>query len=1302
MGYHEDEDTAQLGGGMYEDSKAPILEIPLRDDNRFETSEVVGFDPFHLPHVDAVVDVLVDQEAAQHVWLRFASAYFRANRPAASEKILMTLKGEYQTYRSGGGGGNGRFNPDRTYQNDLEGRCLVGNSLAWLYIFFAKEQRLSRLQGGGGGISSNFETKTVSILNPDLASTSQVLIPQLLAKAEALLNQAEKFSKAERAASVTWINRAELAQEQLNLKLATMKQLSQPEIDRALTTMDKDYQTSLEYRNVGMRALFGRANILFQRAQFKEAKDMYTRGIAKYPGADPGPTRVALGLCFYELGQEGRAQECFERALELDPKSVDAQVCLAILESGLASEAERKPGATAKEVAQNQLEAKRLRERVSDRLRLAYESDKFNPLLQVHLANDFFFSSTSTTSTTSREFKRVGDLAKDAFNHTSQKKIQAEACYISARNYHAQGDTKSAASLYAKCLDCWPTFPLARYGHAQMELTQTKPDLGAALRAIQQVVETVEDDEDCLLMVGSLHAKMHSNEAALQALRRVTEKNPHRVEAWLSQALLEQSKYRQSMGSAEEALRCYDKALAALRHNKQSVPYELYNNVGALRFRAGEYEKALQAFDQALELRQGSKPSDTATLQFNRARALERLGYFSQAETTYLKLISDFSPEVHYEAHMRLASMAADRGDYTTALDVHLKPLIKSTSNADFLCLYAKLELESSQSQFVHASAEAKLKRLLEGSHHDPFARLMLANQAFSVAQTGDTAALSTALGIYRTVLKMNPTNMFAANGIGASQALRGRFEAARLILDKVREFADSSCPSVWVNLAHVYMHEGSFDQAASLYDQCLKRFHDNRDAEVSLYVANALFHGQKFHEARVALIQALQHAPHDDALWFASATVDEAEAYERLSLDPKLRSVKTVEAAKRALERALGVYKWIATSKKQSAQPSNALSVDQVAKQEFAASQALGGVPHRPRAPFGSLQSAPSSPPSEALLAMARVTLAELQGQAPSQEDVEHMRQFQLAKREQLGASAEQFREQGRRPDADRALPSVSSKLAFYSSKRVDQVQQALSKSAVDLAAQIRLENKQHEVRRKLELQQRTEEEEKRAKLEAMMQSKAQKRREEEAQERRLAEVNAELAKAWQDEEMAASKAASSSQRKSARMRKKSSKMKEAEEASKVQKFSDEDKSSSSSSSSSSSDEEEEEGGETEGDVGPSEAAQLSAPELHTEDEELVFQECERIFVEEGEGVAERDGAWFKNKLREAVGEDLMGKLDSKFVSQQVAYLFSRKRRSEEMQSAATSGDGEEEEEATVAPKKRTKIIQSDSEDEL
>lgn len=63
------------------------------------------------------------------------------------------------------------------------------------------------------------------------------------------------------------------------------------------------------------------------------------------------------------------------------------------------------------------------------------------------------------------------------------------------------------------------------------------------------------------------------------------------------------------------------------------------------------------------------------------------------------------------------------------------------------------------------------------------------------------------ALGLFKQVLKIDPRNIWAANGIGAVLAHKGAVNEARDIFAQVREATAEFC-DVWLNIAHIYVEQ--------------------------------------------------------------------------------------------------------------------------------------------------------------------------------------------------------------------------------------------------------------------------------------------------------------------------------------------------------------------------------------------------------------------------------------------------------------------------------------------------------------
>lgn len=72
------------------------------------------------------------------------------------------------------------------------------------------------------------------------------------------------------------------------------------------------------------------------------------------------------------------------------------------------------------------------------------------------------------------------------------------------------------------------------------------------------------------------------------------------------------------------------------------------------------------------------------------------------------------------------------------------------------------------------------------------------------------------ALNLYKQVLKIDPKNIFAANGVGSVLAHKNAVNEARDIFAQVRE-ATADFSDVWLNIAHVYVEQKQFVSAIQM-----------------------------------------------------------------------------------------------------------------------------------------------------------------------------------------------------------------------------------------------------------------------------------------------------------------------------------------------------------------------------------------------------------------------------------------------------------------------------------------------------
>ena len=90
------------------------------------------------------------------------------------------------------------------------------------------------------------------------------------------------------------------------------------------------------------------------------------------------------------------------------------------------------------------------------------------------------------------------------------------------------------------------------------------------------------------------------------------------------------------------------------------------------------------------------------------------------------------------------------------------------------------------------------------------------------------------ALSMYKSVLRNDARNIWAANGIGCVLAHRGHPNEARDIFAQVREATADFC-DVWLNIAHIYVEQKQYVAAVQMVS--------NNDLIVTKKFAMMLYH---------------------------------------------------------------------------------------------------------------------------------------------------------------------------------------------------------------------------------------------------------------------------------------------------------------------------------------------------------------------------------------------------------------------------------------------------------------------------
>ncbi|XP_037072194.1 LOW QUALITY PROTEIN: RNA polymerase-associated protein CTR9 homolog [Pollicipes pollicipes] len=593
--------------------------------------------------------------------------------------------------------------------------------------------------------------------------------------------------------------------------------------------------------------LLGKACIAFNKKDYKGALAFYKKALRTNPRC-PADVRLGMGHCFLKLGSAEKARLAFERALELDANCVGALVGLAILEL-------------------NNKQPDSIRSGVQ-MLSRAYTIDPTNPMVLNHLANHFFFK---------KDYVKVQQLATYALYNTENDAMRAESCYQLARAFHVQADYEKAFQYYYQATQfAPPNFVLPNYGLGQMYIY--RGDAENAAQCFEKVLKLQPGNYETMKILGSLYATSTSEskrDIAKGHLKKVTEQFPDDIEAWIELAqILEGTDLQGSLAAYNHAISILKESVLA------EVPPELLNNVASLQFRLGNQDSAHKNYEQALERCRRESEHDpqyynsiSISITYNLARLYEVRWLNDRAEKLYKDILKEHPNYV--DCYLRLGCMARDRGQIYEASDWFKEALQVNNEHPDAWSLIGNLHLAKQE----WGPGQKKFERILNSTPHDPYSLIALGNvwlQTLHVP-TKDKEKLhrnqDRALAMYKQVLRHDPRNIWAANGVGAVMAHKGYISEARDIFAQVREATADFC-DVWLNIAHVYVEQKQLVSAIQMYENCQKKFFKFNNVEVLLYLARAYFKAGKLRDAKMTLLQARRVSPQDTVLLYNLALV--------------------------------------------------------------------------------------------------------------------------------------------------------------------------------------------------------------------------------------------------------------------------------------------------------------------------------------------------------------------------------------------------------------------------------------------
>uniref|UniRef100_A0A0K2UHC9 Uncharacterized protein n=1 Tax=Lepeophtheirus salmonis TaxID=72036 RepID=A0A0K2UHC9_LEPSM len=613
---------------------------------------------------------------------------------------------------------------------------------------------------------------------------------------------------------------------------------------------DAQFNFVLNQEPSNIPSLLGKACIAYNKKDYKGALAFYKKALRTNPNC-PASVRLGMGHCFLKLGNEQKANDAFERAQELDPKCVGALVGQAIL----------------------QLNAQK-RETIQEgvrKLSKSYSIDPSNPMVLNHLANHFFFK---------KDYSKVQHLALHAFHNTENEAMRAESCYQLARAFHVQLDYDQAFQYYYQATQFASiNFVLPYFGLGQMYIY--RGDTDNAAQCFEKVLKAQPGNYETMKILGSLYAgspNEERREVAKNHLKKVTEQFPDDVEAWIELAqILEQY-------DLQGSLEAYRMATKILQDKVEAdVPPEIVNNVGSLHYRLGHMEEAQKCFEDALERtkKEAEEEDETyynrigITVRYNLARVYEVTCLHDKAERLYKDILLECPNYI--DCYLRLGCMARDRGHIYEASDKFKDALQIANEHPDAWSLIGNLHL----AKMEWGPGQKKFERILKqpATSSDAYSHIALGNVWLQTLhqptkdKDKEKKYQERALTMYKQVLRSDPKNIWATNGIGAVLAHKGYINEARVIFAEVREATADFC-DVWMNIAHIYVEQNQHVAAIQMYENCQRKFFKYHNVELLLYLARAYAKDGKLKEAKMTLLKARRIVPQDTVILYNIALI--------------------------------------------------------------------------------------------------------------------------------------------------------------------------------------------------------------------------------------------------------------------------------------------------------------------------------------------------------------------------------------------------------------------------------------------
>ena len=374
-------------------------------------------------------------------------------------------------------------------------------------------------------------------------------------------------------------------------------------------------------------------------------------------------------------------------------------------------------------------------------------------------------------------------------------------------------------------------------------------------------------------------------------------------------------------------MNCYQNAIKIFREiadhndNNLEIPAEIYNNVAALYFRLGNYKESAEYYESALKRCQEELQIEEhylkliqVTINYNLGRLYEAIHEYNKAEQIYKNILREHPNYV--DCYLRLGCMARDLGQIYEASDWFKEALQVEKDHPDAWSLIGNLHLAKQE----YGPGQKKFERILhqEATAQDTYSIVALGNVWLQTLyqptkdKEKERRHQDRAIQMYRQALKIDPKNIYAANGIGCVLAHKGYTNEARDVFSQVRE-STADFSDVWINIAHIYVELKQYVSAIQMYENCHKRFFQSTNVDIMLYIARAYYKWGKMRQCKNILLKIRRVLPNDTLILFNLALVLQKLAASVLE-DTK-SSLRTVLQAVHELGLAFKYFTYLKTN---------------------------------------------------------------------------------------------------------------------------------------------------------------------------------------------------------------------------------------------------------------------------------------------------------------------------------------------------------------------------------------------------